>query len=838
MDSLFNLEDYNFKRPRKVLGCSNCSLKGKIAQSNVKTVGKGKKKIAIIFEKPSMDYSEPYNDSQYRIFLRGLGLSGINMLEDCKIFNLVRCSVKPDKILTKSVIDSCSCYINKELKDFDPEFIIAVGDEVINYLTYDYDNRVSSFRMFGRILPRREGHPPIGCIYDVDKFVGNRSMDINYFNKAIKKFVNYINKDDKEIKILNRNNYKLVKTEEDFKEMIEIVYSGKPVAFDYETNSKEPFSDGAKILTAAFAVEEGFGYCLPIDHPDFTWKDRDSKVQWMKDWLQSDIEKYIQNWSFEEQWSRHILGVNINNVTLDTMVLQHLVDNRPHICSQDFQIFVRYGDCYKNMVDQAKLEETDINLVAQYNVMDVRYLIKWAEDLKKEASRFKGLMKAYQLFHDMIPIFCEMTSNGMKIDVDGLDKLEKDTKDKIDEYEVILNESKFVTEYETKYKTKYENKPNDNRYLFFDIMGLTPSSLTDSAHKKKDNDSNYKIDFLDYKVDKETLNESLNGIKKNSDEYKFVDAYLNLQKYKKLYSTYIKGIKKCIINGFIHPSFLLHTTSSLRGSSAGPNFQNIPAHDSITSSVRTTMKPTNDYIMQIDYGANEVKYIAALSGDENLIRECNEGIDFHKYFVAKILNKDIKDITKEERFKGKNGFVFPTFYGSNARVIAKKQRWPENSVKRVEGEFWRHYKQVRDHNEEMELAYKRDMYLTSPLGFYFVWGVSGPLRKENIYNTRVQATAFHRLLKAIKDIHNEYNNSDEFNGFKSKMIGQIHDCLVWDIKEEEIVPIAKMCYKHMTSLDVFGDWDAAVSKEVEFELNDDFTEGEEYSFSEIIEKFS
>jgi len=52
MDSLFNLEDYEFKRPRKVLGCSNCLLKGKIAQSNVKTVGKGKKKIAIIFEKP------------------------------------------------------------------------------------------------------------------------------------------------------------------------------------------------------------------------------------------------------------------------------------------------------------------------------------------------------------------------------------------------------------------------------------------------------------------------------------------------------------------------------------------------------------------------------------------------------------------------------------------------------------------------------------------------------------------------------------------------------------------------------------------------------------------
>ena len=173
-------------------------------------------------------------------------------------------------------------------------------------------------------------------------------------------------------------------------------------------------------------------------------------------------------------------------------------------------------------------------------------------------------------------------------------------------------------------------------------------------------------------------------------------------------------------------------------------------------------------------------------------------------------------MTGTERFDGKNGFVFPEFYGSYHKTISPQYpQWHgESHVKEIEQQFWDVLQVTKKWQDGLVASYNECGYVETKLGFRRY----GPLKKNEIINTPIQATAFHRLLLALIDSEDEMRKQH----MRSEIIGQIHDDLVTDIFEDESDEIIDLQEEMMTKH--VWDWDQGVPMEAEFALGENFLE--------------
>jgi DNA polymerase I-like protein with 3'-5' exonuclease and polymerase domains len=167
--------------------------------------------------------------------------------------------------------------------------------------------------------------------------------------------------------------------------------------------------------------------------------------------------------------------------------------------------------------------------------------------------------------------------------------------------------------------------------------------------------------------------------------------------------------------------------------------------------------------LEVDYSGMETRVIAMVSGDLELIRQVIAGqkwnedhlegginpYDLHRRWGGKVLQKNIEEVTKDERYRGKNGFVFPSIYGSTDLNVARS--FPEvktTHVVKVQKEFWEEYQGVREWQKKTIHDYCKDGFVEAPNG----WRRVGPLSINQLYNNIIQGTAFHILLASLIDI--------------------------------------------------------------------------------------
>ena len=797
------------KAPPKI-GCEFCKLKDGCYFPKMEPWGKGELGIAIVVNgiSDSEDANnELFSDRAGQILQTEFSKAGIDLYKDCTVFPMVQC-FKNGKLVQKDY-NNCNARFEKQLQDFQPEIIIAFGDDVIKQLFKESSIGVSQITTHGTLIPFDKFNSDVLCSFDVQSFM----VDINDPKKKYKKedfslitktAFNIIPnmKEPFKSKKLDESKYTLLTNINDVIDFFEkLLLYKKPTSFDYETTGVDAFALDFKILTAAFSVNELDGVCIPIQHPEKVWKKEELKLilDYLAQWCECDNPKIIQNWAFEDLVSRQVLGVPVNNCVSDTMILQHLIDNRNNITAQKFQCFVRYGTNYDKDIDQENLKNTPLDVVAKYNVLDARYCFKWEEDLRKELP--ESLKYAEDLFMDALPTFTEMKIRGIKVDVDKLNILTTEVDEEIKELELIGENASFLKEYKNKFGEDFmESSPKRKQKLYFDLLGLKPLKETKTG----------------YSTDAETMVSLLQQVERNSDIGKFIRRGLDLKKLEKLKGTYIHQIQTLKdVSDYLHPGFLLHRATTYRSSSAAPNFQNLPVRDEVISRVRTVLVPRFDYFLNIDYSANEFKYIATISGDKMLISDINNGMDPHRYFASKLYEKPESQINEEERYAGKNGFVFPLCYGSYHKSIANKNpQWKARVVEQVELIFKNRYKQLIQWQLDTKDEYARKGYIESPLGFRFTWGTSGIMSFNNICNSNSQGTAFHRLLWAIPRINREFNNKK----LNSLVIGQIHDSLVIDLDYDEL-PVVKeiVDFYMLENNDKEWDWDHLVVKEIKYE---------------------
>lgn len=409
---------------------------------------------------------------------------------------------------------------------------------------------------------------------------------------------------------------------------------------------------------------------------------------------------------------------------------------------------------------------------------------------------------AYWLIHEGAKALAQVEAAGMRVDLGYVAEAVKDCEFQINRGNSALQQSEVWERWRRRFgDTTNIDSDEQITAIFFDELGFEcerrgkPSKVHPKGRPVFDEEEFDKID------------------------HPFIKEWGELKKLKKVSGTYLNSLVRETSGGFIHPFFNLHTTKTFRSSSQDPNFQNIPIRDPrIAKIIRQCFVPRDGHqLVEMDFGAIEVRAAAWYHKDPTMLDYLEQGYDLHSDMAAQVFLLPKSEITKPLRHLGKNGFVFPEFYGAWYKSVCK-QLWNESAglttssgvpvhqhlaskgihalgscsykkdpaagtyelhISEVENHFWKKrfpvYTQWKESFFDEYLRLGGFMNLT---GFAF----NGVYTRKEVINYPVQSVGFHCLLWTLIQMQRHINKYQ----WKSRIVGQIHDSIVADVHQSEV----------------------------------------------------
>lgn len=440
-----------------------------------------------------------------------------------------------------------------------------------------------------------------------------------------------------------------------------------------------------------------------------------------------------------------------------------------------------------------------------------------------------SLRNPYKLLHEGAEALARVEAAGIRVDMDYLGKAIHDTDAKVASMQAELKRDKIWKEWKRRFgrKANLSSRPQLGTVLF-DMLGYESKERTAKSGRHKTDD------------------EALSRL-----DIPFVKTLLRSEQFKKMASTYLRGIQRETVDGYLHPFFNLNTTVTYRSSSDGINFQNLPSRDEeLMRLVRPCLIP-RWYFGEIDYSAIEVRIAGCYNHDpvlESYIRDKSK--DMHRDMAAECYLLPVKKVTKMIRWFAKNRFVFPQFYGSVyfqcapalwdaadglkledgtplkkhlkskgikslGKCDPKGRPAPgtfEHHIKKVEESFWgpKRFIVYKKWKESWWQEYLEKGYFTHLTGFR----QDGLYSRNDVTNHAIQGSAFHCLLWSLIQVQKWLTR----NKMKTKVVGQIHDSILLDIHPKELQDVLHTVKRIMTR-DILKYWDwITVPLEVEVDV--------------------
>lgn len=412
--------------------------------------------------------------------------------------------------------------------------------------------------------------------------------------------------------------------------------------------------------------------------------------------------------------------------------------------------------------------------------------------------------QAYQLMHDGAIALAGVEANGIRIDTAYLDRTIEKVEGRIKELTERLKQDKVFKTWRGVYgrKTNLGSRKQLGRILFDELEH--PCEKRTKPSKSFPNGQ-----------------PSANASNLERLELPFVKRYLRVEKLKKLRSTYLMGVRREVVDGFLHPSFNLHLVRTFRSSSNSPNFKNIPIRDKqIGRLIRRAFIPRKGHVLvEVDYGAIEVRVAACYHKDPTMLKYIEDGYDLHRDMAAECYACKPSQVSKDMRYCAKNMFVFPQFYG-DYHVNCARHLWeaidrmklesPDlgpirdwfrrkdinslsvftDHIERVEGNFWgERFPVYTDWKKEWLEKYNRRGWLRMKTGFV----VQGVMRKNEIINYPIQGSAFHCLLWSLIRLRLQLRK----HKMRSMVVGEIYDSMLLDVYKPELDVVMAMAKEIM-----------------------------------------
>jgi DNA polymerase-1 len=281
------------------------------------------------------------------------------------------------------------------------------------------------------------------------------------------------------------------------------------------------------------------------------------------------------------------------------------------------------------------------------------------------------------------------------------------------------------------------------------------------------------------------------------DKHPIVEQILEYRELVKLLNTYIEALPKLINSktGHIHTSYNQAVTNTGRLSSSNPNLQNIPVREERGKAIRKAFVPTdeNHILMAADYSQIELRIMAHLSQDENMINAFENDMDIHQDTAAKLFGVKPEEVTKSQRGQAKSA-NFGIIYGISSFGLAQNSGLSQKEAKNLIENYFRTYPKVKNYmNQSIEMA-RQTGYAQTIMGrkrfLSDINSKNGIIRsaaERNAINAPIQGSSADMIKLSMIAIKKEFDRL----GLKSKMILQVHDELVFDVQKNEIEIVKK-----------------------------------------------
>ena len=569
--------------------------------------------------------------------------------------------------------------------------------------------------------------------------------------------------------------YKLIETEEDARKLFDFFITKQILCLDTETTSINPID--AELVGLSFSVEEGkaFYVAIPAER-----EKAERIVNIFKPLYESSkILKIGQNIKYDMEVLMNY-GVRLAAPMFDTMLAHYVLQpEQKHNMDILAETLLNYqtihideligpkGKAQKTMRDISPAdicdyaaEDADITL-RLYNVLKPRLKEADVEDL------------FYNIEMPLVPVLAEMEMNGVLLDTNALAETSKVFTDRMTQIEKNIYEL-------AGHQFNIASPKQVGEVLFGEMK------IVDKPKKTKTGQ---------YVTSEEVLQQL-------RSKAPIVDHILEHRGLKKLLGTYVDALPKLINphTGHIHTSFNQAVTATGRLSSSDPNLQNIPVRGEDGKEIRKCFIPEPGCLFfSADYSQIELRVMAHLSGDKNMIEAFREGYDIHAATAARIYKEDINNVTRDQRTKAKRA-NFGIIYGITVFGLAERLEISRDEAKQLIDGYFETFPQVHDYMEKAkqlarehgyaETFFHRRRYLPD------ITSHNATVRnfaERNAINAPIQGSAADIIKIAMIRIYERFRRE----GIKSKMILQVHDELNFSVLPEEKEQVEKIVLEEM-----------------------------------------
>ena len=571
-------------------------------------------------------------------------------------------------------------------------------------------------------------------------------------------------------------NYHFANTPEERKKLISILLAQKSVCFDTETTGLE--ARHAEVVGIAFSFKAKEAYYVPCP------KDHESIVKVMEEFRpffeSENIEKVAHNFKYDEQIVNRY-GIELKGPRFDTMIAHYLLSpDGKHSMDVLAEYYLKYKPIPiedligKKGKHQKSMRDIDQKVIVDYACedADITWQLKELFEPELQKDHLKKLF--YEIEMPLVEVLKSMEQEGIAIDIAGLKKFSK-------ELELLLNEVEIKVIELAGEKFNLDS-PRQLGTILFDKLAI-------SKKAKKTKSGQYST--------------SEDVLQKHVNDHEIVPLILDYRSLKKLKSTYVDPLPTLVdeSDGRVHTHFMQTVAATGRLSSTNPNLQNIPIRTKKGREIRKAFIPRdeNHWLMAADYSQIELRIIAALSGDENMIAAFKQGLDIHAATAAKVYNVPLDEVTRTQRGNAK-AVNFGIIYGQSAFGLSQNLGISRTEAKQIIDSYFEQYPTIKTYMDKAkerakELGYvetimKRRRYLPDISSANAI--VRG-YAERNAINAPIQGSAADIIKVAMISVFNRIKKEN----LASKMILQVHDELIFDVPKSEEKIMRKIVKEEM-----------------------------------------
>ncbi|MBS7785920.1 DNA polymerase I [Flavobacterium sp. CYK-55] len=571
--------------------------------------------------------------------------------------------------------------------------------------------------------------------------------------------------------------YQVVQGDLPVKLLLQQLLKQPSVCFDTETTGIDALN--AELVGMSFSFEKGKAYYVPF--PEDQTQAGELAEKFRPFFEHESIEKIGQNMKYDIKVLKKY-GIQIKGACFDTMIAHYLINpDMRHNMDVLSETYLKYAPqsietlIGKKGKNQKSMREVALEDIKEYAAEDADITFQ----LKQHFQPILEKVGTKKLFDEieipLVQVLADMESEGIRLDVDFLKAMSKDMDEEIKQIERKI--------YETAGEQFNLASPKQLGDVLFEKMKIGGS-------KQK------KTKTGQYATGEEVLSYLAN-------EHPIVQDILDWRQMVKLQSTYIEALPLQVDakTQRVHTDYMQTVAATGRLSSNNPNLQNIPIRTERGRQIRKAFiaRDENYTLLSADYSQIELRIIAALSGEENMIKAFQNHEDIHRSTAAKVFHVSAEEVTKEQRSNAKT-VNFGIIYGVSAFGLSNQTNLSRSESAALIEAYYQTYPKLKNYMQQQVDFARENGYVQTVLGrrryLKDINSANAVVRgaaERNAVNAPIQGSAADIIKIAMINIHQKLTSEN----WKSKMLLQVHDELVFDVHVSELEQIKPMIKHEM-----------------------------------------